>query len=546
MLVPAEFRTGPHMPWTEAVADLPLLLPPEKLLCWVDNPRKLISATDSTQAMYALWRDEKDRKKLLALAEDIAHKRMSPLLNIGVRSIGDSGLYEVLEGNRRVAAVKALRDPSMLAPVLTSSELKRLRKAARGPHVPELLRCMDITDDDNALGWVERRHTGEDGGVGRIGWGPQEVARFKHDVRKQPVASLELLELVLERGDLTDDELDSAERLYFTTFERFVDSELGRGVLGITVVDQRVEYLVDEEVAARAWTAVYLAVLGGLQARAINNARQILSFIDQNFRDALPSPEEATPRWVEAVEAARTFLGRPDAFAPASNGAEADAMDADGGSLSGGSTGEAGGQSGSDDSATGEAGDSASEGASDADAGVSSAGTASPSRAKHTKLANPELELWFDARAARVADIFDEMQRIPVSRYPTAAGTLLRVFLELSMDALFERHPELLVIKGKKDKKQNREHVWRYTTLRDKSTDVLSFLVTRGSLSQEKARAIQTQLRGDWSDKGIEVMNAFLHNKEVYPEPAHLQRIWDSLEPLYQVIWSKPAGPDEG
>jgi hypothetical protein len=90
--------------------------------------------------------------------------------------------YVVLEGNRRVLALKSLETPSIVQPALSATDFKRLQTAAtRFSHAPiEEVTCVLYAPEEaaEAYGWVVRRHTGQQDGAGLVEWNSDEKDRF--------------------------------------------------------------------------------------------------------------------------------------------------------------------------------------------------------------------------------------------------------------------------------------------------------------------------------------------------------------------------------
>lgn len=90
--------------------------------------------------------------------------------------------YIVVDGNRRLAALKVLNNPVLLdGTSLGDSAKKRLRDAAGAfaPIAP--VNCVVFESREDANEWIERRHGKGLEGEGRITWGTLESDRFQRD-----------------------------------------------------------------------------------------------------------------------------------------------------------------------------------------------------------------------------------------------------------------------------------------------------------------------------------------------------------------------------
>lgn len=152
-----------------AVADL--LLDP-------GNPRLGGSAASQQETAVDLARQQGD--SLVRFAEHIVKYRLDPT---SVTPKGDRRKqYRVIEGNRRVLALKAL-----VAPVLKAAANRRLAKlAAKSEQDPiQTIACalFDPDDEREALGWVALRHTGPNQGVGIVPWGSTERGTIRGEAQ---------------------------------------------------------------------------------------------------------------------------------------------------------------------------------------------------------------------------------------------------------------------------------------------------------------------------------------------------------------------------
>ncbi|MDF2047958.1 hypothetical protein P2P98_17490 [Microbacterium sp. Kw_RZR3] len=89
----------------------------------------------------------------------------------------------VLEGNRRFAALKLLRNPDIAIAPATQKALARIRKKAmdlgQTGEGPGQVDCYVVDDRDAAQRWIELRHTGQNDGVGTDPWNSYQSAAFR-------------------------------------------------------------------------------------------------------------------------------------------------------------------------------------------------------------------------------------------------------------------------------------------------------------------------------------------------------------------------------
>jgi hypothetical protein len=197
-----------------------------------NNPRHAVPTPTTREAIAALL--GKDPEKLLRLAQDIAQKGVNPTEFPIVVYEDDHPV--VIEGNRRIAALKALADPSLV-------DDPRIRQmfaiAARRHSYPKSVSCVVAESRENARHWINLRHTGENEGVGIQPWTTEQKTRFGE--KKTPTEkALRFMQQVSEwySADeklLQDMEIVRSTRL--TTLGRLLSDPKVRNSLGFDFRD---------------------------------------------------------------------------------------------------------------------------------------------------------------------------------------------------------------------------------------------------------------------------------------------------------------------
>lgn len=148
--------------------------------------------------------------------------------------------HVVLEGNRRLSALKVLSNPDVLAGTgLADSVTKPLVREATGFDRTEVepIRCVRFDDRDEANEWIRRRHTGVADGEGRITWKPLDIQRFSNDY-----TTVDVIEFVGRNAGYSREEWDKAHAAVgggkSTNLTRLLESAAGRQHLGISVATE--------------------------------------------------------------------------------------------------------------------------------------------------------------------------------------------------------------------------------------------------------------------------------------------------------------------
>jgi len=180
---------------------------------------------------------EEQKNKLVNLARDIMENGLSPLEVILVVPDPDQkSRYTVVEGNRRVAAMKLVNQPDLAADTTWHSAFKRLHKSAPG-QVPKEIECAVASSKEEAFLWIQRRHDTGLKGAGLESW--STIAQYRaHAAQGKSAPEYDALEFTLAHGKLDADveERVNGQDFPITNLKRLLDSayvtqelELDRG-----------------------------------------------------------------------------------------------------------------------------------------------------------------------------------------------------------------------------------------------------------------------------------------------------------------------------
>jgi hypothetical protein len=196
----------------------------------LENPR-ITLASDQRDAMQKIITEQ--GVKVINLAENIAARGLNPMNRFLVMS-SSTGKFIVLEGNRRLVAMKLLQKPELIDDMEMSEALrKRLHKAASGFDITKLepLPCFQVTDRAEGNEWLRQRHIGADQGRGVVDWSAIASSRFRG---RDP--ALQALDFVLQYADLTEEQGEMiAARFPLTTLERLVSTPSVRSAIGLEI-----------------------------------------------------------------------------------------------------------------------------------------------------------------------------------------------------------------------------------------------------------------------------------------------------------------------
>ncbi len=190
-------------------------------------------------------------RKLQMLAKDILAYGPNPSeLTIVMPFDDDQNRYVVLDGNRRLTALKALENPEFLVDAVSKGVLTEIRKLSKQYQAAplETIPCLIVNDREEARHWLELRHSGPLEGAGSVEWGSDEKARFRARTEGLEIHTL-ALNYLEGRGDITT---EFRRGFPATNYKRLLEAPDVRAKIGIESQDGKLKLLGDEDAVAKA------------------------------------------------------------------------------------------------------------------------------------------------------------------------------------------------------------------------------------------------------------------------------------------------------
>lgn len=207
---------------------------PANLLADSSNPRIPEEGLGQREALRAIARNQHG-EEILALAQDIvSQKSLDPsALPIVIRT-DQADRFVVLEGNRRLTAIRALENPVSFEGVFSEPVLQQMRKLSTQYQAAPVdkIQCCLMASAQEAQHWIDLRHTGKNGGAGLVEWGPHEKARHISRTRGEVQTHTRLLDFLEDGGHLTKVERTQVPN---AAFERLVKSKAVREKIGFSI-----------------------------------------------------------------------------------------------------------------------------------------------------------------------------------------------------------------------------------------------------------------------------------------------------------------------
>ncbi len=425
-------------------------------------------------------------QKVLKLATDIAAKGLSPLEGMGVMPSKetDKEPWIVVEGNRRVAALKFLNNPKLCPDDKLLKQYEQLKKKA-GAQIPLRVEFAVFEGFSDAAYWIQLRHGGEHGGVGISPWGPKEYDSFlgRMGARGANRSAVNLLSYALSNGLIT---LAQYDQIPATTLHRMLSTPAVRKELGCHVSKGNVFRIADKSYFDRAVTTMLIAMASGEVS--------VTKLKSQTQREDFAKKMKAVGGWGDYAEESPTLI-----------------------------TAE------SDNAESSEVGDDSS-----GEPGVGATQSKVGSPAKPRSGARDRL---FAVRGhglnvpnsqTKVQDILRELATLKHSGTngtPISVSFLLRALLELSSDNYLENNPSAI------------RRVESNTPLREKVKYSARHMLANGKLSQDNLDVVTRHCAEDGGMLTISTLQKYLHSSAHFPNGETLNSMWSELKQYIIECW---------
>jgi len=249
------------------------------------NPRFRDGVGSQRDAINALLAE--DPIKLLNLAEDIARENAVNPTELPVL-IEEDGELIVIEGNRRVAALKLLRNPDLA----DSADNRRRFKAIAATGIgPDEIICYLAGSRDAAKHWLDLRHTGENAGVGVVQWQAWQSNNFRRRRGSQADKATIFCAAVIE--DFPDEleliaDIETVRRERLTTLGRLIGDPDVRREFGFEFDGDGVVFNFDREHLLQGFLKIFGDLAGEVGVSQIKSKEQRQEYIKNSAQNLPP------------------------------------------------------------------------------------------------------------------------------------------------------------------------------------------------------------------------------------------------------------------
>jgi len=220
-----------------------------------DNPRHG-SKENQEQVIEYLLADE----EVYNLARHMSQNGINPLEVVAVFPDTDGNLI-VAEGNRRICAAQLLTDPEK-APEPARARFKAL--AAKSQNVSQI-NIAEFPDYDTAEPWLLILHDGEQDGIGRRRWKPEQKARATNNKSTDALA-VALLDYAEQQGIISG---DMRKDVQVSTATRYLANPAVRKAMGLAsaATSDKIEIIGDTGRFAKVLTNFF----DGVQSKKLHS-----------------------------------------------------------------------------------------------------------------------------------------------------------------------------------------------------------------------------------------------------------------------------------
>ncbi len=249
----------------------------EALLVSPENPR-FNSVTDQQEAFEIML--EKMKQKIKNLACDIANNGLNPTKSLCVFK-HKQGKYIVLEGNRRLIAIKLIKNPNIIKhDDNLYTFFQKLKLKRNGYNFPKELNCIVFENKEDANHWIELEHTGDNKGVGQVPWDPEQKARFKSQVsnsNKRPY--FQVLDFMKEKNI-------TLRQGHATNIERLVNTSYVKKEVGVDFQNGKLTFVKNKEIVSNNLKKIAKAInKPDFKVKEIYTAKDREKWIDKTLAD---------------------------------------------------------------------------------------------------------------------------------------------------------------------------------------------------------------------------------------------------------------------
>ena len=441
-----------------------------------------------------------EHDKALDVAESISSRGYFP--NEPLLAVKESNRYIVVEGNRRLAALKALREPGLIE----GSEGRKVERLARRIADPESIMKVPVTIAPTRRA-TDRLLVGRHIGTPVLAWEAENRASFILEKLEEGYNNDELRDQLgfstthvqharqtraiadmarsLDLSDEVKAKVNNPRAKLFTTLGRVFDSTVGRDYLKVTTDPEHgLKGLTTKKEFVRGFKKLVIDVALGKQTSRTLNANDNIEIYFKSWR------------------ASERPIKKRGSFVPA------DVI----------------------------------EGKSVASTGRRQKPETTQKRSKQVSKTVLPKSFKVQYGSDRLVEIRDELTRLKREDFPNAGAVLLRVFFELAVIDYLDRSGDLVtLVKKLRSVGALRRGI---PTMKHIKKEIVRIAKTK--LKTADASRVEKALRHDPAAPfGLDDLHSFVHSVEDLPGERDIEQFWKRMEPLFHMMLERPPKDDK-
>lgn len=267
----------------------------DKLLVSHENYR--FDPVDNQGEAIGLMLEEKG-EEILTLAKHILEYGLDKAKDLRVLEI-KKNLFLVLDGNRRVTAIKCLHDPSLVKDATLRTKFLKALKEGKNP--PEHISCFVYANEKEAAEWIKLDHTGKNSGVGQDPWEPAGKERFDYKFSGKVSPAMQVVDLFQSE---TKKHVDT-KTLKISTLNRILSNPESRSYLGIGIKNSQIVLTAPKKEAIDRLSKLFdKIIVDDVAVKEVYHTQDSIRFMSKLFGDKPKVSKTVTTVTVKGLKGA--------------------------------------------------------------------------------------------------------------------------------------------------------------------------------------------------------------------------------------------------
>jgi hypothetical protein len=438
-------------------------------------------------------------QKILNLAKHISENGLDPTeLQLVYK---DSGSYTVIEGNRRLTAMKLLLNPDACPVEKLTSKFRQLSQNTDIAAL-SIIVCGLVSNREEGEKWLELKHTGENSGAGRVVWSGDIRDEFRARMSGTPSIGKQVRELVEGSDFVADDCKALVAKINVTNLTRFFSSGPAQQFFRLKVINKELTPEMDIKLI---FPAIEYFLFDFYDQG--NSVKLIYDDLDRkNFIKRIPDELNPSLAFKKQVSGDQAQSTKPE------DNSQSDAPHKDTSSKNDKRSGQGPGSTNTDEK--------------------------KPKKIRTRPPATSRkylIDYSLNISDKRINSVFRELKMsLVVDDCPNATASLFRVFLELSAIHFIENATGPVL---REDNNRPIETDFAKSNLSTKLLAVIKFLETHRKIKKGQASALRKRVNGKDSLGSADYFNNVMHSNISMPISNELKLIADDYRLLLEMMW---------